>query len=415
MLKRALEQDANQKDGWDDLGRAYAGLNQHEEAIAAFRKQIEIDPFHARANSDLAMELQQEGKLEEAVAAYRKQLEITPSDKIAHKNLGLLLTQLKRDREAGIELEAAAAIPPDDPEVKIALAQVYGRTGRGEQADALMKGVMGISSPALGADIYASALRDDMDPNQTLRDARQTLDDIGEQFDSGEYDRLGPSTFSAMNLVALAWARIGQAKFLQGEVLEAMQFLNSAWLLSQSGTVGNRLARVLEKEGQRDKAQHMFALAAAAGGADAPASRQELLKRSASQEAAEKEIGQAAVELLQMRTVKLPALATSAASAQFALVFDSSNKPERAQYLDGDPALRTASDKLRDEIFPVKFPDVSSVKIVRPGRSFLHQLRMHPGFAAFGELPVLHPVQCRKRHPETLAASAPGCRWRLRQ
>jgi hypothetical protein len=71
---------------------------------------------------------------------------------------------------------------------------------------------------ASGPDMYAAAL---------------TLDSIGDQFDSGE---------------------------------------------SQSGTLANRLARVLEKEGQRDKARPMYALAAAAGGAEIEASRQAVAK-----------------------------------------------------------------------------------------------------------------------------------------
>jgi hypothetical protein len=230
-----------------------------------------------------------------------------------------------------------------------------------------MKSVTGVAGPASGADIYASALRDDIDPNRTLREARKTLDDLGDQFDSGEFDRSAPSAFRAMDLVALAWARIGWAKFLQGETLEAMQFLNSAWLLSQSGTVENRLSRVLEKEGQREKVRHALALAAAAGGGEVAASREQLLKLSAAPNAAEKEIADASAELLQGRTVKLPGIGNGKASAQFLLVFDGSNKPDRADWLDGDASLRSASDELRKKEYPVKFPDVSSVKIVRKG------------------------------------------------
>jgi len=366
LLKRSLDQDSAQKDAWDDLGRAYAGLNEHDDAIRAFRKQIEVDPYHPRANSDLGAELQQEGKTDDAIAAYRKQIEIDPSSKSAHKNLGLLLAEMKKDDEAKTELEAAAAIPPDDPEVKMALAQVYARTGDAEKSAALMKSVTGVSSSA-GADIYAAALGDAIDPNQAIHDARKTLDQIGDQFDAGEYDRLGPSAFSAMNLVALAWARIGWAKFLQGETLDAMQFLNASWMLSQSGSVGNRLARVLQKEGQKDKARHTFALAAAAGGPEVQASREQVMALAASRDAAEKEIAQAGAELQQMHTVKLGAVAPGNASAQFAVVFDSSDKPERAEYLEGDAKLRDAAGGLREKEFPVKFPDVSSVKIVQRG------------------------------------------------
>src|SRR5260370_33218995 len=104
-----------------------------------------------------------------------------------------------------------------------------------------MKGLTGSVGGDSGQDIFAAALKNDIDPAQTENDAQQVLYDIGGQFDSGELDRLGPSAFSSMRLVALAWSRMGWAKFQRGENLAAMQFLTSAGLLSQSGTVGNRL------------------------------------------------------------------------------------------------------------------------------------------------------------------------------
>jgi len=391
LLKRAVDADASLanlsqansslpnstvKDGWYDLGLAYAGANRHVEAIGAFRKQIDLDPNHKHANGDLAMELQQTGKTDEAIAAYRKQLETAPYEKATHKNLGLLLTQLGRDADARTELEAAAAIPPDDPETKLALAQVYGRLGEKSQAQELMKGLTGSADADSGHDIFASALKNDTDPTQAENDAQQVLYDIGGQFDSGELDRLGPSAFSSMRLVALAWSRIGWAKFQRGENLAAMQFLTSAWLLSQSGTVGNRLGQVLEKQGQREKARHMYALAVAAGGSanEVQDSRVRLAKLAgdlgpAEKSGAEKDIAQAPAELAQARTVKLGPIIISSkpVSARFNLVFDSSPRPERAEFVDGDESLRSAAEQLREKDFPVRFPDVSSVKIVRRG------------------------------------------------
>ena len=401
LLKRALDADASSanpgianssmpnssmpnstipnstiKDGWYDLGLAYAGANHHAEAIGAFRKQIELDPNHKHANGDLAMELQQTGKTDEAIAAYRKQLEAAPYEKTTHKNLGLLLAQLGQNADARTELEAAAAIPPDDPETKMALAQVYGRLGENAQAQELMKGLTGSAGGDSGEDIFASALKDDIDPTQTENDAQQVLYDIGGQFDSGELDRLGPSAFSSMRLVALAWSRIGWAKFQRGENLAAMQFLTSAWLLSQSGTVANRLGRVLEKQGQPEKARHMYALAVAAGGGtnEVQDSRARLAKLAgdhdvAEKSSAEKDIAQAPAELAQARTVKLGPIVISSkpVSARFNLVFDSSPRPERAEFVEGDESLRSAAEQLREKDFPVRFPDVSSVKIVSRG------------------------------------------------
>jgi tetratricopeptide (TPR) repeat protein/transglutaminase-like putative cysteine protease len=379
LLKRAVDADSGAKtelrDGWYDLGLAYAGANRHVEAIAAFRKQIEIDPNHAHANGDLAMELQQTGKTDDAIAAYRKQLEITPYDKATLKNLGLLLAQLGRDADARKELEAAAAIPPDDPETKLALAQIYSRSGENEKSQELMKGLTGSAGGGSGQDIFAAALKNDIDPTQTENDAQQVLYDIGGQFDSGEFDRLGPSAFSSMGLVALAWARMGWAKFHRGENLTAMQFLNSAWLLSQSGTVANRLGQVFEKEGQAEKARHMYALAVAAGGGDVSDSRARLQKlagaggvgKNSTDSSIDKDVAQALAEMVQVRTVKMGPITSKSSSAHFNLVFDSSPRPERAEFVDGDESLRSAADQLREKDFPVRFPDASSVKIVRRG------------------------------------------------
>jgi len=357
------------KDGWYDLGLAYAGANHHAEAIAAFRKQIELDPNHKHANGDLAMELQETGKTDEAIAAYRKQLETAPYEKAAHKNLGLLLAQLGRDADARTELEAAAAIPPADPETKMALAQVYGRLGENAQAQELMKGLTGSAGADSGQDIFASALKPDIDPTETENAAQQVLYDIGGQFDSGELDRLGPSAFSSMRLVALAWARMGWAKFQRGENLAAMQFLTSAWLLSQSGTVANRLGQVLEKQGQPEKARRIYALAIAAGGSanEVQDSRARLAKLAGDPAAAEKDIALAPTELVQALTVKIGTISSKPASARFNLVFDSSPRPERAEFVDGDESLRSAGQQLREKDFPVRFPDVSSVKVVRRG------------------------------------------------
>ena len=374
LLKRAADADpgladAGMKDGWYDLGLAYAGANEHAEAIGAFRKQLELDPNHKHANGDIAMELQQTGKTSDAIAAYRKQLEIAPYEKNILKNFGLLLASVGRDADARTELEASAALPPDDPETKMALARVYARLGDSVKAQELLKGLTGSATADSGQDIFAAALKSDADSTQSENDAQQVLYDIGGQFDSGEFDRLGPSAFSSMPLVALAWSRIGWARFQRGENLAAMQFLTSAWLLSQSATVANRLGQVFEKQGQVEKARHIYAFSVAAGGntADAQDSKARLTRLAGDTESAEKDIAQARTEMAVARTVKLGTITGKTVSAHFNLVFDSSPRPERAEYVDGDESLRAAAGELREKDFPVRFPDVSSVKIIRRG------------------------------------------------
>jgi len=366
LFRRVTEQDAKQDEVWELLGRAYAGLNDHNDAIKAFQKQIELDPYSQSAHRELADELEQTGKTDEAITSYRKHLEIVPLDPSAHKSLGLLLASEKKLADARTELESASKISPDDAEVKLALAQVYARTGDAEKARALTKGVTGGEGGANGDDVFAAALRDDADPAQSTSDARRALDDIGDHFDSGDYDQLNASVFSAMKFVSLAWARIGWASFLRKENMSSLQFLESAWLLNRSGTVANRLARVYEEEGQKEKARIMFAMAVAAGGADVQKSTDELQKLSTSPSDAQTQLVQGKATFLQARSVKLPA-AGKVGTAQFTLVFDGSNKPERAVFVSGDESLRSADDALMKAVYPVKFPDVSSIKIVHRG------------------------------------------------
>jgi len=81
--------------------------------------------------------------------------------------------------------------------------------------------------------------------------------------------------------------------------------------------------------------------------------------------------------------VKLASITSNPVSAHFNLVFDGSPRPERAEFVDGDETLRSAAEQLRDKDFPVRFPDASSVKIIRQS-----QLRCGASGCSIELLPV---------------------------
>jgi len=64
------------------------GRRKFEDAIGAFKKQIELEPYDETAYNNLASVYQELGKNEEAASAYQKQIEISPLDKFAHYGLG---------------------------------------------------------------------------------------------------------------------------------------------------------------------------------------------------------------------------------------------------------------------------------------------------------------------------------------
>jgi hypothetical protein len=249
-------------------------------------------------------------------------------------------------------------------DVDLALAQLYASSGDAEKSRALLSKVIGSSSPVSGSDVFSAAMRNDIDPEATLHDAAEITGEIGEAFDEGEYNDNPDAALPAMQFLALQWARMGWANVLRGQRLDGIRYLDSAWTLSQSGAIANRLAQIYSKAGDASRAKHYLTLAVASGGSEGELSRTELAKLDSSGGI---DSGKGQAELLQMRSIKLSATKKANGTAEFLFVFDGTSKPERVEFRKGDSDLRNADDMLRDASYPVAFPDVSSVKIVRRG------------------------------------------------
>jgi tetratricopeptide (TPR) repeat protein len=59
-----------------------------DEAIAEYRKAIELDPRLAVTHYNLGLALRDQHKTDEAIAAYRKAIELDPRLALLHSNLG---------------------------------------------------------------------------------------------------------------------------------------------------------------------------------------------------------------------------------------------------------------------------------------------------------------------------------------
>jgi tetratricopeptide (TPR) repeat protein len=88
-----------------NLGNALYQQGKLAEAVACFRRAIELDPKDAQAHTNLGNALYQQGKVDEAVACFRRALLLNPKLPEAHCNLGLALRNLGRLREALASLE----------------------------------------------------------------------------------------------------------------------------------------------------------------------------------------------------------------------------------------------------------------------------------------------------------------------
>jgi tetratricopeptide (TPR) repeat protein/uncharacterized membrane protein YgcG len=93
------------------------GLGLHlslrlDEAMAEYKKAMELDPNLKTARRSLADLSRASGKAEDALAYYREQVTADPKDKLARTGLVLSLLELGKTEEGGKELDAALQ---DDP------------------------------------------------------------------------------------------------------------------------------------------------------------------------------------------------------------------------------------------------------------------------------------------------------------
>ena len=78
-----------------------------DEAVACYRRALELKPDFTEAHINLGNALKDQGKLDEAVACYRRAMELKPDYAGAHYNLG----SASRSRGSSTKRSPAIAEP----------------------------------------------------------------------------------------------------------------------------------------------------------------------------------------------------------------------------------------------------------------------------------------------------------------
>ena len=115
---------------WFNLGDILAKKGRHDEAIASFRRALELRPHDAPGHNDLACELVVIGQPLAAIPVFERALELRPGYAEVHNNLGNALRSLGRIAEATAQYEKALAAKPDYPEAHNNLACELSAQGR---------------------------------------------------------------------------------------------------------------------------------------------------------------------------------------------------------------------------------------------------------------------------------------------
>jgi tetratricopeptide (TPR) repeat protein len=116
------------------IGAANSALGRQEQAVASYKKALQIKPDFAEAHNNLGAALNDLGKPEDAISSLTKALRIKPDFAVAHNNLGNTLKNLGKPEEALASFSRALQIKPDYAEAHNNLGNALNELGKPEDA-----------------------------------------------------------------------------------------------------------------------------------------------------------------------------------------------------------------------------------------------------------------------------------------
>jgi tetratricopeptide (TPR) repeat protein len=116
--RKAIELRDDYADAHTNLASILFEKGDTAEAIEHFRKAKSLPPEDARSHLRLAIALDRTGQTAEAMSEYRRALALAPSNARAHYHLAMALERAGNRVEARIEVARALELDPSQPEFK---------------------------------------------------------------------------------------------------------------------------------------------------------------------------------------------------------------------------------------------------------------------------------------------------------
>jgi tetratricopeptide (TPR) repeat protein len=130
IWKKALELNPSSDKAHNNVGLLLAGSGKFEEAIPHFEKTLEINPEYPAAHSNLGVALAAIGKLEDAMAEFRQALAVDPNSGEAHNNLGRALVLKGNLDQAIVHFRQALKSVPGSASIRANLGQALESSAR---------------------------------------------------------------------------------------------------------------------------------------------------------------------------------------------------------------------------------------------------------------------------------------------
>jgi tetratricopeptide (TPR) repeat protein len=238
--RRALELQPNYSQALNNLGIAHYDREDYEAAVECYRQAVRQDPSFAEAHSNLGNALRAQHKLEEAIASYNRGLQLKPAYADALNNLGTALRDAKRWSEAEIAYRKALALKPQDPATLNNLALVVMDLQRNDEAAAILTRSVALDPSKQRTYVYLGTALRDCDRLDEARAAAETA------------LKLDENDGDALNL-------LGRILIDQNRLEEAIEFFHKTIARKpDDADAYNNLGNALKELGRADEAMQSY-------------------------------------------------------------------------------------------------------------------------------------------------------------
>ena len=363
LFERVAKSDPKHKDLWNRLGTAYLADGQFEKAATTFQKQIEDNPYDEYAYVLLGASYEGLQRYDDAIAQYQKAIEVSPLNPGAHIGLGSLYAKLKRWNDAVPELEKAASLQDKNPLIQVSLGQAYLATGATEKGMASFERAIALYPNQLTWNNIAYALAEqNVQLDRANQYADAAINSIETQLRDVNLDNLRLQDIGTATSLYNVWDTKGWIEFKRGNLDIAERYIRAAWEATGSGETSLHLGEIAEKRGNNDEAIRYYVLSLA-GHSPSDEARPRLAALGVSGDL-DNRIEKGRGELLAIRTRKLEA--SGKGKGDF-FVLASPVKNDQVKFVSGDAEIKALADTVKSTNLNIKFPDASSVRVLRRG------------------------------------------------
>jgi tetratricopeptide (TPR) repeat protein len=350
------------------------------QAIADYKKEIELHPETLFAYNDLANLYASQGQWSDAEQTLKAWAKADPADPKPHARLGSLQLAQKHFKDAETSLQNAIALSTESNQLKVQLGEAQVKAGDTDAGKATLHALMDNSDDMALLNGAAYELGDaGLDLPASEAASRKAVQILETRAASATAAGATKEDFANVMLLAANWDTLGWIDFKESKLPEAESYVRSAWLLLVGDPEsGEHLGKIYEAEGKKEDALATYRLTVK--GMEHPGippnyadmktemeARIAALTKDGVREKPGPQVQQGGDEVAALRTYTIPSpLKGQYASADFLLLLGD-NHAEDVRWLKGDEELRKATPGLLAATYRAPLPTGSKAKVLRRG------------------------------------------------